>query len=196
MNKATAEKILNLKGDYTVYDVRNAYRILMTNGNPLDDGKAREAYDLLSTEMGAAVPAGRPNLDVDPEFLSRTVRNVVNKSAEADKLAIYEFDAPPWTPAPYRKVRGIVQHAPYRVLLFVLANLGWVAQQSFAFDSAGAFVLAWLFLNVAFVNLIFPFVTRPIRRALIDFVDAYFGVSWERTSTGLACVHNGTIARN
>lgn len=196
MNKATAEKILNLSGNYTVYDVRNAYRILMTNDNPFDDAKAREAYDLLSTEMGAAVPAGRPNLDVDPEFLSRTVRKVIGKSADAEKLAAYELDAPPWTPAAYRRARGIVQHAPYRILLFVLANLGWVAQQAFAFDSAGAFVLAWLGLNVAFVNLIFPIITRPIRRALIDFVDAYFGVSWERTTTGLACVCHGVPTKS
>ena len=199
MNKETAEKILDLKGNYTIYDVRNAYRILMTNGNPLDDGKARAAYELLSNEMGSAVPAGHPSVDIDPEFLSHTVRKVVTKaqeSVETDKLMIYELDAPPWTPEPYRRVRGIVQHAPYRILVFVLATLCFLAQQMFAHESLGACAFVEVFWNVAFLNLIFPFATRPLRRALIDLVDAHFGVSWEHTPTGLACVHNGTIARS
>ena len=124
MTKTEAEKILNLHPGYTIYDVRNAYRILMTDGDVLNDAEAKTAYEMLAAEMGSFVPAGRPNIDADPEKIAYAVRGAYQRfrrGSRLEKSAQLALDPPLDTPLLYRKVRFLVQHAPYRLLFIALS---------------------------------------------------------------------------
>ena len=181
MTKTEAEKILNLHPGYTIYDVRNAYRALMTDGDVLNDADARAAYNMLANEMGSFVPAGRPNIDADPEKVAYAVRGAYQRfcrGSRLEKTAQLALDPPLDTPFVYRKIRFIVQHAPYRLLFILLTwGIAYIFRTCYWGDAAW-FLFTTFALFMSFINLIYPMVTRPIRRTLIGLVDAIFGQTW------------------
>jgi hypothetical protein len=75
-------------------------------------------------------------------------------------------------------VRFIVQHAPYR-LLFVAFS--WLVPHLFVtyhYPEASWFLFSVFALGLGFINMIYPLVTRPLRRHLINAVDMAFGQTW------------------
>ena len=171
----------------------------MTQGHlGATESEVKEAFALLSAEMGTSVPAGRPQYDLDPAAFSQFINKMAGRlraSKIKDGQEKYELDPPLWLPASYLASRRTVQHAPYRIAFFLLSLAFSAFYLSFYPNSLVMCLLSIAFFHIAMFNIMFPVVTRPVRRALIDMVDARYGISWQRCGNDIVPVVAGKQPR-
>ena len=189
MNKQAAELILGLSGDYTVPELRTAFRRALA-ASP-DDQSVYDAYSFLMAELGAD-EAGNTAAQTafNPEMAAAAVGSMKEAMNGSGKYAKYEEPAPADAPEWYKFTRKALQHLPYRLLFLALAvamYCGYAANPVGAMACIGHITFAVL----AIINLAVPFITNPIRRLAIKVNEMVYHLVSRNGSVGTG----GTLSR-
>lgn len=180
--KMTYEEAVKILGvDENTTDsatIHTAYRVSSVHANN-EQSVIDEALETVQEHVKEIEAETKPVFTNVGKFnIARIRERMAEEEARKNRL---DANLPKSAPKDFKLIRGIVQHFPYRLLVIALffGVVSW--------NAATMTIWSNLVLTLAFVmtvaNTIYPFITRPLRYALIELVDNIFHKKYTRENS-------------
>lgn len=180
--KMTYEEAVKILGvDENTTDsatIHTAYRVSSVHANN-EQSVIDEALETVQEHVKEIEAETKPVFTNVGKFnIARIRERMAEEEARKNRL---DANLPKSAPKDFKLIRGIVQHFPYRLLVIALffGVVSW--------NAATMTIWSNLVLILAFVmtvaNTIYPFITRPLRYALIELVDNIFHKKYTRENS-------------
>lgn len=172
-----AKNMFGIDDDFTVAEVRTAYRVKSNQG------------DVDQDTMDAAFATISDYIKNGEEIEENTTHYNFNNTHDGPNITLEELEyaadpegcerraklnakLPAAAPADYRHIREIAQHFPYRIAFLALMALVCVWHfQTMSLWSCLIFIAAVL---IGIANTFLPFITNPLRYKIIQTIDDVF----------------------
>lgn len=158
--------------------IHTAYRVSSVHANN-EQSVIDEALETVQEHVKEIEAESKPDYTNMGVFDMAAIRK--RKAENEARRERLDANLPKTAPKDFRIIRGIVQHFPYRLLVIALffGVVAWNNATMTLWSNLGL-ILAFV---VTVANTIYPFITRPLRYALIELVDNVFREKYIRENS-------------